>query len=106
MNYHQTKKMFAFLFNCVHSVTNFNVHNNEQASSFYLLLRNVLFFSNVDVHNPYLQVGRDRLIEGSRGILQVRYYYHFFSRPICEFLFTLALGAINHVSRKFIMEYH
>ena len=50
-----------------------------------------------EVRNHYLQVGRDRLIEGSRGILQVR-YYHFFSGLICEFLYTLALGAINHVS--------
>lgn len=45
---------------------------NKHLYIFYSLLRNVLYFSNVDVHNPYLQVGRDRLIEGSRGILQVR----------------------------------
>ena len=102
MNYHQTKKMFAFLFNFIQSVTKFNVHNNEQATLFYALLnpQQKIIFSYVDVNYHNLQVGRDKLIEGSRGILQVRQHYNFFSRVICEFLYTLALGAINQVSSK------
>ena len=106
MNYHQTKKCLHF-FSIVFTLSRilmFITMNKHLA--FIHCVEKCFILSNVDVHNPYLQVGRDRLIEGSRGILQVRYYYHFFSRPICKFLFTLTLGAINHVSRKFIMEYH
>ena len=80
--------MFAFLFNCIQTVTKLNVHNNEQASLFYALLipSRKLFALILMLHNHNFQVGRDKLIEGSRGILQVRQNYHFFSRVICEFL--------------------